>query len=231
MKLSISMTRREFFLGWGYLILSMFGLPFLIGWGSALLKQPVTEAVANIVYFAVNFLFVAIIFHRFLFSSLKAAVKTPWRCLRFAFLGLLIYYGASLVLAQIILRVDPEFANINDSTLMEMTQEHYSLMSFCTIFLVPVTEETFYRGLLFQNLQRKSRILAYILSSMVFAAIHVMGYIGSADTQTLLLCYLQYLPAGLSLAWAYEKADTIIAPMLMHITINQIAMSAMSVMR
>ena len=231
MKLSISMTRRETLFGWGYLLVSMFGLPFLIGWGSALLEKPLTEAMANLVYFAVNFLFTVIIFHRFLFSSLKAAAKRPWRCLRFAFLGLLIYYGAGLVLAQIILRINPEFANINDSTLMEMTQEHYGLMSFCTIFLVPITEEALYRGLLFQGLQRKSRILAYILSTLIFAGIHVMGYIGFADAQTLLLCYIQYLPAGLSLAWAYEKADTIVAPMLMHIAINQLAMSAMSVMR
>ena len=227
MKLSISTTRREAFLGWGYLLVSMFGLPYLIGWVSTLLARPLTEAMANIVYFAVNFLCVVIIFHRFLFSSLKAAVKNPWRCLRFAFLGLLIYYGASLILSQIILRIDPEFANVNDSNLMELSKENYSLMAFCTTLLVPITEETLYRGLLFQGLQRKSRILAYLLSSLIFAGIHVMGYIGFADTRTLLLCYVQYLPAGLSLAWAYEKADTIVAPMLIHITINQLAMSVM----
>lgn len=227
MKLSISTTRREFFLGWGYLLISMFGLPYLIGWGAAWLAIPLTETMANIIYFSVNFLCVAAIFHRFLFSSLKAAIKKPWQCLRFAFLGLVIYYGAVLILSQIIIRIDPDFANINDSNLMDMAEENYGLMALFTIVFVPITEETLYRGLLFQGLQRKSRFLAYALSSLVFAGIHVMGYIGIADTQTLLLCFVQYLPAGFALAWAYEKADTIIAPMLIHITVNQLAMSVM----
>jgi membrane protease YdiL (CAAX protease family) len=38
---------------------------------------------------------------------------------------------------------------------------------------------------------------------------------------------VQYLPAGLALAWAYEKADTIWAPILMHMTINQISITFM----
>ena len=65
------------------------------------------------------------------------------------------------------------------------------------------------------------------MSSLVFASIHVIGYIGLFDWQTLCLCLAQYLPAGIALAWAYEKADTIVAPILMHITINQIGMLAM----
>ena len=55
----------------------------------------------------------------------------------------------------------------------------------------------------------------------------MVGYIGSADLITLCLCFMQYLPAGITLAWAYEKADTIAAPMLIHIMINLIGTTAM----
>ena len=40
---------------------------------------------------------------------------------------------------------------------------------------------------------------------------------------TLVLCFIQYLPAGLCLAWTYTKADNIIAPVLVHGIINAIA--------
>ena len=57
--------------------------------------------------------------------------------------------------------------------------------------------------------------------------IHVMGYIGQFDWLTLVLCFLQYIPAGLWLAWAYEKSDSIFAPMLIHTAINAIGIYAM----
>ncbi len=227
MKLSISMTRRETLLGWSYLLLSMFVLPSLLAFGNTLLPTPLSEAQLNIVYFFLNFLCVVLIFRRFLLTSVKVLFRTPWRCLRYAALGFVLYYGAMLLVSNIILRIYPDFSNVNDAAIGQMSQENYALMAFCTVFLVPVTEETFYRGLFFQRLQRKSRFWAYLISTLVFAAIHVMGYIGFYDFKTLLLCFIQYLPAGIALNWAYEKADTIAAPILMHITINQIGMSAM----
>ncbi len=227
MKLSISTTRKEMLLGWVYLLLSMFILPSLIALGNLRLADPFSETQLNIFYFFLNFLCVTVIFHRFLGSSVKTAFRSPWRCLRFAALGFVLYYAAMMLVSGIILRLNPDFGNVNDAVIGELSQEHYKLFSFCTVFLVPVTEETLYRGLLFQGLHRKSRLLAYLASTLVFAAIHVIGYIGLYDFTTLLLCYIQYLPAGIALCFAYEKADTIVAPILMHIAINQIGMSAM----
>jgi membrane protease YdiL (CAAX protease family) len=48
----------------------------------------------------------------------------------------------------------------------------------------------------------------------------VLGYIGSADLLTLALCFLQYIPAGLCLAWAYDASGSIFAPVLIHTVIN-----------
>ena len=61
-----------------------------------------------------------------------------------------------------------------------------------------------------------------MVSVLAFAAIHVVGYIGLFDPVTLILCFVQYLPAGIILAAAYEKTDTIITPILIHIFINLI---------
>ncbi len=227
MKLSISMTRRETVFGWVYLFINLFVLPVLLNMGNQLLAAPLSEAELNLVYFALNFLLVLVIFRRFLGKSLALALKTPWRCLRFAALGFFLYYIAMMAVSRVVTYLQPEFVNVNDSAIMDMTREQYTLMSIATVFLVPITEETLFRGLLFRGLQEKNRVLAYIVSTVVFGGIHVVSYVGLYDWLTLLLCFLQYLPAGIALAWAYEKTDTILTPMLIHMTVNQIGVSAM----
>lgn len=227
MKLSISMTRRETYLGWAYLFIHLFVLPFLLNTGNQLLAVPLSETDLNLVYFATNFVLVLVIFHRFLGRSLTLAIRNPWRCLRFAALGFFLYYIAMMAVSWGILYLKPDFVNVNDAAVMDLTREQYTLMSIATVFLVPITEETLYRGVLFRGFHAKSRILAYAVSALVFSGIHVTGYIGQQDTLTLVLCFVQYLPASLALAWSYEKTDTIITPILIHITVNQIGILAM----
>ena len=227
MKLSISTTRRENIFGYIYLAFYHLLLPTLIALVFYILGYEISLTAINILYFLINFIAIVIIFHRFLGHSLKAAFKKPLCCLRFAGLGFVLYYMGMLVVSFLILYINPAFSNVNDSNIADMVQENTALLSFCTVLLVPVVEETLYRGLIFQQLQKKHRFLAYLVSCLVFSGIHVVGYIGQADWLTLLLCFMQYLPAGLSLAWAYEKSDTLFAPILMHITINLLGIAAM----
>ena len=227
MKLSISMTKTEFYLGWVLLIFQLLVLPVAAAYGNALLPVPLTLAELNFLLYAVNFALTLGLFHCFLWGSLRQSLRTPFRTLRSAFLGFLIYYLASLLVSLFVQTVCPEFSNINDQTIASMTQDNYTLMAVGTVLLVPLSEETLYRGLIFRGLQGKNRLLAYTVSILAFATIHVVGYIGTEKPVVLLLCFLQYLPAGFALAWAYERADSICAPILMHIAINQIGMSAM----
>ena len=94
-------------------------------------------------------------------------------------------------------------------------------------FLAPVAEEMLYRGLIFRELSQTSKAAAYLVSMAAFAAIHVLGYIGSEDLGRLVLCFIQYLPAGLCLAWTYTKADNIVAPIVVHAIVNAVAIGAL----
>ena len=58
-------------------------------------------------------------------------------------------------------------------------------------------------------------------------AIHVLGFIGKYSALELVMAVLQYLPAGLSLAWAYTKSDTIFAPIVIHACINLVAIGGL----
>ena len=227
MKLSISMSRKEVIFGWLLMAGQLLILPVVAVMLNDMLPAPLSDTQLNIALFALEFLLATVIFRKFLISSARLALRTPFRCLRFAALGLLLYYIGSFLVGPVIGSVDSDFSNINDSNISVLAQDNYTLIFLCTVLLVPVTEELLYRGLIFRGLQKKNRLIAYLVSAAVFSLIHVVGYIGMTSTTTLLLCFLQYLPAGLSLAWAYEKADTIWAPILMHMTVNQISISLM----
>lgn len=226
-KLSVSITRREAIWGWGYLLFQIFFLPVILTMVNMLLPSPMPEAKVNFVYFLLNFLSILAIAHQFLWDSLRIALRSPFRCLRAAFLGLVLYFACNILFSNLIVRIRPDFININDNSISAMTQGYFTLVSIGTIFLVPPAEEFLYRGLVFGLLYNKNKFLAYGVSTVLFSAIHVVGYIGSYDLELLLLCFIQYIPAGICLAWAYASADTIFAPILMHITINQIGMQAM----
>ena len=226
-RLSISLLQKEQRSGWVYLLLYTFILPNILSYVNLLLPHPLTEAKLNFLYFLINFISIIIIGWRFLYASTQMALKAPFRVLRPAFYGLVLYFLATFLLSKLILSIRPDFSNINDNSIAAMTQDNFTLISIGTVLLVPPVEEFLYRGLIFGLLYNRSKLMGFLVSIVLFAAIHVLGYIGSFDTALLGLCFLQYLPAGLFLGWAYAKADNIWAPILMHITINQIGMQTM----
>lgn len=219
----ISMTPSEKFLGWVYWAAQLLVLPALLQFLNRQLKNPFSMAELNFAFYAINFLSVCLIFRTFLKKSLTHVFHGFWDFIQAAVLGYAAYWACSLVVSRLIYIIDPTFANVNDSAIASLAGSNFWLMAASVVILVPVAEECFYRGLVFRLLHSKSKAAAYILSVCVFAAIHIVGYLGSAKPLTLLLCFLQYLPAGLCLAWSYEKSDTIFTPILIHAVINGIA--------
>lgn len=218
--LHTSMTRREAGLGLAYLGLELLVLPPVLNQGNALLPAPLSPVVLNFIFFSINFICILWIFHSFLGKSLSAAGENLSLFLKGTVLGFLAYIAGNFAVTFLICHLHPGFSNINDGTITAMAKSGFLLTAVGTMFLVPLVEETLYRGLIFQGLYRQNRIAAYLISSLAFCAIHVMGYAGRYDPVILGLCFIQYLPAGLCLAWSYVRADNIFAPILIHTLIN-----------
>ena len=221
--MTISMTKREKTFGWIFLALTPLVLPVAIVGVCQLADFQLDEGQLNCLIFGINCLLTLLIFHHFLWKNAVKVLSDPWRSLRWAGIGFAIYYGSSMLVNLLISVVAPDFANANDASILTMVQEHFVLMTVGTVFLVPITEETLYRGLVFGALLRKNRILAYGLSMAIFSALHVVGYIGTMPPLHLLLSFLQYLPGGFALALAYDKSGSIWTSILIHMTINQIS--------
>ena len=225
--LYISMSRTEKIAGWLYMAFSLVALPGFLNWCNGQLADPVDESTLNFVFYLTNFLFVCGIFRIFLRTSVIAAWRDIWNFIQAVVLGYVAYWASSKAMEFVMSYLLPGFSNINDAAITELARTNYALMLIGVVFLVPLTEEMLYRGLIFRNLWQSSKVAAYLLSMAAFAAVHVLGYIGSEDIATLLICFLQYLPAGLCLAWTYTKADNIFAPILVHAIVNAIAIGAL----
>lgn len=225
-KLTVPMRRAETVLGLIYIVLQVFILPVALVVINAFLPRPLTAAALNFALFGMNFICVSVIFHRFLIESFKMFTQNVKKNLSTCLKGFGLYWLGSILVNMLVIYLEPEFSNVNDENIALLTEDNHLLMAVGTVLLVPVVEETLYRGLVFGQLYRKSPLIAYIVSVAVFSALHIFGYIGFYTPLRLLLCFLQYIPAAIALAWTYVKADTIWAPVLIHMTVNLIGMLA-----
>ena len=216
------MNRIEKILGYIYLPFQLLVLPVIVVLVAAVMRLDLSNTQLNIICFAYNFFALIAIFHQFLARSAKAAFRQPGRTLSSCALGLILHFGLTYWVGLLIVALDPEFSNVNDSALADMIEESTVLMSISTILFAPVAEELLFRGIVFGQLHRKWPLAAYILSAAIFSSLHVVGYIGSYPPLCLILCFIQYLPASVALAIAYVRADTIFAPIAMHIAINAV---------
>jgi membrane protease YdiL (CAAX protease family) len=121
----------------------------------------------------------------------------------------------------------PWFSNVNDAAVSSLLRLDYIPMLIGTILLVPIAEEVLYRGVVFGSLYVKNHTLGYVLGTAIFCAVHIIGYIGVYEPLTLALCFIQYIPAGLCLAWAYTESENIFAPILVHMAVNAMGVYAL----
>lgn len=227
--LSIKTTVTENIWGWIYMVLQLFFIPSVLFVVNLVLGNRFDEAGLNFLYFALNFLCVTIIFRKYLIACGKHTLATLGKTVLSAVFGYLIYWGLTLLTSMAIVWIYPDFSNVNDANIQTMVDSNFAITAIGTILLVPVTEEVLFRGLIFQGLHHKNRILAYAVSALAFCVPHVIGYIGAYSPLLLVLCFIQYLPAGLALAWTYERADSIWAPVLLHTFVNLTGIGAMIV--
>ena len=225
-KLSVTLTRKELLIGWVYLLLQLLAIPLAIIRIDQALDLQLSETELNFVLFAVNFIATTVLLRKLLLKGGVIALKNPGRTIGTVLRCFGLYWLGSFFVNFLVGAVDPNFYNVNDASIQDLAADNYPLMLVATVILAPVTEELLYRGVVFGGISKISNILAYIVTALAFSAIHVVGYIGMYEPLHLALCLLQYIPAALVLCYAYARADSIWAPILLHVIINSIAMLA-----
>ena len=223
--LGIKLTSAQQIAGFLYLpfyvaLLSM-GLDYL----SRLLGLTLTEMQFSTCWFVLNTLIVGIIFYRFLIRSFRSI--RFWELVQAIILGFVLYYAGNWVFAWIAELLGLSIVSFNDQTVQSLAADNFWVMALCSVVLAPVVEETLVRGLIFGSIRPKSRIAAYIASMLFFSLMHVWAYIPTEGLTPVLLAAAQYISASIALGWTYEKANSIWAPIFLHMAINALAMGLM----
>ena len=227
MPFSTKPSRREMIFGGIYLGLYAAILPWLLPVAVLALWPDLSAAQVNFIYFTLNFAAVTVIFRKFLFQTARDSLQNLSNTLWCGVAA----YGANLFLtalvAAAILRLDPEFSNVNNDSLNTMFREERQLLFLGGVIMAPITEELLFRGLIFRGLYDRSPLAAHVVTMALFSLVHITGYIGHYSPLRLLLCFVQYLPASLCLNLAYRYGGTLLSPILMHLLTNLAAMSVM----
>ncbi len=212
-------------IAWGvlYLVFQHCALGEVLRYVYGLVDAVPSAPMQNFVYFSLNFLAALVIFGRYLGNHLSSLGKNWWDCLKALILGYVFYWVSNYAVSWCLRELISGFANINDGKIEALLAENFWLMAVGLVIMVPLTEEVFYRGLIFGSLYSKNKTAAYIVSCVLFSAIHVLGYIGQANAWVLVGCFVQYLPAGLCLAWSFQESGSLFVPIMIHTLVNALA--------
>jgi membrane protease YdiL (CAAX protease family) len=216
----IAPSQREVRIGAVYMVAQMSILPRLVLDVCAALNLNFSAAELNVIFFLINFGAVTLIFRNFLKRTFFGTENILFQIFFAVLQGFGIKWLGDLLVDMLIYRINPDFVNVNDASILAMLEGNFLPLAICTVFFVPIAEELLYRGVLFGGFFKRSPALAFFFSTIIFCAIHVLGYIEKYPLDTLLLCYIQYIPTSIAFGFAYGTSGSIFAPMLMHIIIN-----------
>lgn len=215
------MNKNEKIIGWIYLAFQIV-LPWLLQWLNGFLSDPLSTGTLRFVCYLLNFIGIICIFRQFLRNSLAAAWRDLWHFVQAVVLGFVFCWAGIRLLDWLLSFLISGYSPIMDTAVSDLLHSSTPLRLIGILLFAPVIEETLYRGLVFRSIWCKSKAAGYIISILVFAAVHTLSYIGTTDITTLALCFVRYLPAGLVLAWTYSKADNVFAPIIVHAAINAV---------
>lgn len=226
-KLSITASDSEVRYGLVLITAVYLCIPSLLAELNSCLGLPMDTITLNFVYHVVNLVGSIAVFHTLLKHTFLQMQKSILHVLLYATIGLILYQVISELFSWIILSLKPDFTNLNDNNIAMQLHSRWIPVTISTVLMAPITEELLFRGVLFGRLYNKYPVSAYILSVCTFSLVHILGYLSKGDIVTLVLSFLQYLPAGVLLAWVYVKTDSIFTPILLHIMINAIGIYIM----
>ena len=213
-----NLSRAEAIAGWCYLPFYLVLLSAMIQYAAAALHVTLSAITVNVIYFSVNLLFVLLVFRNFLLQRFFGAGF--WNFVQALILGFVLYYVGTWVIQLLESRLAGDFVIYNNETVTELISTNRYVMLAASVIFAPIVEETLVRGVVFGTIRPASRVLAYIVSALLFTLMHNWQYFGLHPFVSILLSCLPYLPASAALAWVYEKGGTIWAPITLHALIN-----------
>ena len=222
--LSVRLTPKEQFYGLCYLAFDILFLPSLLNAIGPLLSIQLTNTHINLLRFSINLLAATLILHRFILSYFPVSGRKLLKIVVIAAAGFVLYWTLKMAVGYLVYLIQPNFSNKNDQAVVNMIDANYPLMFIATVIFVPISEECFFRGVLFRGFYDRSPAAAWVISLCFFSVVHIIGHTGSMTPFEMALSFVQYLPAGFCLTGSYYLSGSLLCPILIHIATNWAAM-------
>ena len=206
-----------------YLVVLPFATDPLFRLIGSLLDTTISETVKNIIYYYGLFAVTLIVFHKFIGRTSRNFADNLGVACRNMVLGLIALYGLNELVYRLSAVLISNRTNLNDTTISAQIQDAPRVTLLIIVFLAPFIEEVLFRGLVFGNLKNKSRVVAYLVSCLLFALVHVWQFAVVQQDMTYFLLMVQYLVPGAVLAWAYESSGTLWASIGLHAAANALS--------
>ena len=186
-----------------------------------LLDISISPASEHAIYYYVMFALTLILFYHFIgkntqrfFGNLNQTFAT-WGA------ALVALYGLNELLFRVTRLLWGNGLNLNDMAISAQIDGEPRTTLLIVVFLAPFVEEVLFRGYVFGSLRDHSRAVAYVVSCVLFAFLHVWQFAsGEMLSVSRILLLLQYLVPGLVLCWSYDRAGNLWAPVLTHMAAN-----------
>ena len=219
-------------IAWGvFFVIYLLVLPFvtnpLFDLAGRLLAVSISAAMRDVLYYYILFAVTIIIFHGFLARTSRHLMDNLGGACKTAAAGLVGLYGLNELVYRLTNLIFTNRTNLNDTTISAQIDDAPHMTLLIVIFLAPFVEEVLFRGLVFGNLKSRSRALAYVVSCLLFALLHVWQFAVVKQDVTYFLLMIQYLVPGLVLAWAYDHSGTLWASIGLHAAANALSVWAM----
>lgn len=212
-----------------YLLVLPFVTAPLFRLAGRLLGVTISQGMQNALYYYILFAVTIIIFHGFLARTSRRFADNLGTACKTVAVGLVALYGLNELFYRLSNLIITNRTNLNDTTISAQIDDAPHVTMLIVIFLAPFVEEVLFRGLVFGNLKSKSRVVAYLVSCLLFALLHVWQFAVVNQDMTYFLLMVQYLVPGLVLAWAYEHSGTLWTSIGLHAVAN--ALSVWTMMR
>ncbi len=222
------MLKWEFRVAMIYLPIHCFVLPIFFGYLPILLPGvSLTHTQVNMLYYGMGLFFCLVVMGKYLRRNFDTLLDGLLHCVISFAVGVSLNFILSLLLYTI-LELTPLDLGVspNDASVDSMSEIGYGPTLAIVVFMAPIVEEVLYRGLMFGSIYNKvGRKAAYIISVLFFAFLHTWQFVAASGDLTLFIYMLNYIPAGVALAYSYERSGSLWVPIAFHMFVNYMAMS------
>ena len=218
------LTDFERIAGGVFFLLYLIVFPLLMGWifrgVELLLGISLSQSEENALYYYVAFVLTILIFYNCIGKTTHRVFSGLGHTLAAAGVGIVAFYGLNELLYRLTSVALGNQLNLNDITISAQIHDAPRPTLLIVIFIAPFVEEVLFRGYVFGMLRGHSRILAWGVSCVLFAFLHVWQLAAGSWSLWTVVLLVQYLVPGLVLCWSYDRCGNLWAPILTHMAVN-----------